>query len=217
MFSADIDAPLEMNRYNFPRLFSWACFIHPIKLSHQIQCIQLSVWYLILLKHQQQHRVWLMWIRSGSLNVFLVVMLNSDCSLHTSEESIDTTVKQSPSYLPVHNFPHLLKSACNEIGRGTFALFAKKKILWNFTAYWFKAVSSTFTLSCVRGFDLATSPLRVLQVTESQRVTDIEPELTLGTARLLGFSRTQMMSLLQAAVWCWHSVVMTNGRSHLAK
>lgn len=162
VFSADIDAPLKMNRYNFPRLFSWACFIHPIKLSHQIQCIQLSVWYLILLKHQQQHRVWLMWIRSGSLNVFLVVMLNSDCSLHTSEESIDTTVKQSPSYLPVHNFPHLLKSACNEIGRGTFALFAKKKILWNFTAYWFKAVSSTFTLSCVRGFDLATSPLRVL-------------------------------------------------------
>lgn len=105
VFSADIDAPLEMNRYNFPRLFSWACFIHPIKLSHQIQCIQLSVWYLILLKHQQQHKVWLMWIRSGSLNVFLVVMLNSDCSLHTSEESIDTTVKQSPSYLPVHNFP----------------------------------------------------------------------------------------------------------------
>lgn len=105
VFSADIDAPLKMNRYNFPRLFSWACFIHPIKLSHQIQCIQLSVWYLILLKHQQQHKVWLMWIRSGSLNVFLVVMLNSDCSLHTSEESIDTTVKQSPSYLPVHNFP----------------------------------------------------------------------------------------------------------------
>lgn len=101
-------------------------------------------------------------IRSGSLNVFLVVMLNSDCSLHTSEESIDTTVKQSPSYLPVHNFPHLLKSACNEIGRGSFVLFAKKKILWNFTAFWFKAVSSTFTLSCVRGFDLATSPLRVL-------------------------------------------------------
>lgn len=108
VFSADIDAPLGMNRYHFPRLFSDMTLCHPWQKSsyHRVTFFlfiqsnpapRLSVYnYLfdicISLKYQQ-HKVWLRWIRSGTLNVFLVVMLNSGCSLHTSEERIDITVK----------------------------------------------------------------------------------------------------------------------------